>query len=363
MNRYSYRSDESLSGAKTYVKPESGTDTTKPEKSREDYADGKPQRDRVLPLPSGHPEGRDEKRPGPPVFNTPSDSKDNSSNYSKPRSENAVSPKPMGKPLHQSPRTTGVPGDQYGHPYIDQGTMLNQRRTMTAYLLSDEEEMEKEAKIEWRPPRRKDRQHKQRGQARRDAKRYYQKNRFKIKRNVRQYQRKNKVRLKMYYKQRRKHPEKYQRLKTRRACMQANKLQMLLMLLAGLRSAHLSHWTTHWQVKGMPYYGDHLLMDKLYNSLPEEIDTLAEKIVAEFGGEAVDLNAQMAEMSMQVKAISEASTDPLHRALCVEEFLQDLFEVVYDELEGQMSLGMDDFIMATANDHETNLYLLKQRFR
>jgi len=145
--------------------------------------------------------------------------------------------------------------------------------------------------------------------------------------------------------------------------MQANKLQMLLMLLAGLRSAHLSHWTTHWQVKGMPYYGDHLLMDKLYNSIPEEIDVLAEKIVAEFGGESVDLNAQMTEMTIQVKAINEASTDPLHRALCVEEFLQDLFEVVYEALEGQISLGMDDYIMAIANNHETNLYLLKQRFR
>ena len=66
-----------------------------------------------------------------------------------------------------------------------------------------------------------------------------------------------------------------------------DKLSLLLVLLAGLRSAHLSHWTSHWQVKGQPYYGDHLLMDKLYNSLPEEIDTLAEKIVAEFGAEAL----------------------------------------------------------------------------
>ncbi len=355
INRYSYRSDESLSGVKTWVKPESGRDTTKPEKSREDYADGKPQRDRVLPLPSGHPEGRDEQRVGPPVYNAPSDSMDNSSNYSVPRSQNAISPKPMGKPLHQSPRTTGVPGDQYGHPYIDQGTLLNQRRTMTA-------EEGKEARIEWRPPRRQDRQHKQRGQARRDARRYYQKNRFRIKRKVREYQRKNRPRLKMYYEQRRKHPEKYRRLKTRRASMQ-DKLSLLLVLLAGLRSAHLSHWTSHWQVKGQPYYGDHLLMDKLYNSLPEEIDTLAEKIVAEFGAEAVEMTAQMAEMSLQIQAISEASKSPLHRALCVEEFLQDLFEYVYDELEGQMSLGLDDFIMSIANDHETNLYLLKQRFR
>lgn len=357
-----YRSDESLSGAKTWVKPESGKDTTKPEKGREDYADGKPQRDRVLPLPDGHPDGRTEKRPGPPVYNTPSDSMDNSSNYSKPRSQNAVSPKPMGKPLHQSPRTTGVPGEQYGHPYMDQGTLLNQRRTMTA-------EEEKQAKIDWRPPRRRERQHKQRGQAKRDAKRYYLKNRFKIKRKVREYQRKNRARLKMYYHHRNKNPQKYQRLKTRissmkrRSCELLEKLKALQILLAGLRMAHLSHWTSHWQVKGQPYYGDHLLMDKLYNSLPEEIDTLAEKIVAEFGPEAVDIASQMEEISLQVKAVTEVTNDPLTRALCVEQFLQDLFANVYDTLEDKISLGMDDFIMSIANAHETNLYLLIQRHR
>ena len=30
---------------------------------------------------------------------------------------------------------------------------------------------------------------------------------------------------------------------------------------------------------------------------------------------------------------------------------------------GEMSLGMDDFLMATANEHETNQYLLRQVLR
>ena len=54
---------------------------------------------------------------------------------------------------------------------------------------------------------------------------------------------------------------------------------ILCVLLATLRAAHLIHWTGHWQVKGDTQYGDHLLLERVYSGLADEIDTLAEKIV------------------------------------------------------------------------------------
>ena len=62
---------------------------------------------------------------------------------------------------------------------------------------------------------------------------------------------------------------------------------LLTQLLGILRAIHWSHWTSHWQARGNPSYSDHLLFERLYKNLEEEIDTLAEKIVSYYGAEAV----------------------------------------------------------------------------
>jgi DNA-binding ferritin-like protein len=54
-------------------------------------------------------------------------------------------------------------------------------------------------------------------------------------------------------------------------------MNILLQLLAILRALQWSHQTAHWKVRGEPFYGDHLLFQKLYEAVGEEIDTLAEK--------------------------------------------------------------------------------------
>ena len=142
-------------------------------------------------------------------------------------------------------------------------------------------------------------------------------------------------------------------------------LTILQVLLAMLRASHWSHWTSHWQVKGKSYYSDHELMERIYNSLVEEIDTLAEKIVSNYGSEAVETVEQAKIMTNHLLPLMEAKAenDPIKRALIVEESLQMVLKKFYNMLKNLdcMSLGMDDFIMSIANAHETNLYLLRQR--
>jgi DNA-binding ferritin-like protein len=142
------------------------------------------------------------------------------------------------------------------------------------------------------------------------------------------------------------------------------KLEILQHVLALLRVIHLSHWTSHWQVKGTAFYGDHQLLDRLYNSLPEEIDTLAEKMVAEFGADAVDIEDQLPRF-IEVATPMKKGASPIQRALVYEELLQQELRKAYDALKSMegLSLGLDDFIMSTANAHETNLYLMRQRLR
>jgi DNA-binding ferritin-like protein len=141
-------------------------------------------------------------------------------------------------------------------------------------------------------------------------------------------------------------------------------LSILKHLLAGLRAAYISHQTSHWQVRGPQFYSDHTMMERIYKSVLDEIDTLAEKMVAKHGSEAVDCCEQIDMISDNVHWSEDQSNgNPIVRALVVEESLQKMFEKAYSELKNmrELSLGMDDFIMASSNNHESNVYLLRQR--
>jgi DNA-binding ferritin-like protein len=135
-------------------------------------------------------------------------------------------------------------------------------------------------------------------------------------------------------------------------------------LLAALRAAYHCHQTSHWQSKGSQFYGDHLMMQRLYESVGDEVDTLAEKLVGAFGSESVDCCDQITMISDNVHwADDKAGHDYIHRALIIEESLQTMLKKAYTELKAtnELSLGMDDFIMGVANNHESNIYLLRQR--
>jgi DNA-binding ferritin-like protein len=143
------------------------------------------------------------------------------------------------------------------------------------------------------------------------------------------------------------------------------KCALMRLLLSYLRAAHWLHWTSHWQVQGPTSYSDHLMLERLYNSLTESIDTLAEKIVGEFGGDSVNPVEQSYFLIGFVNDIAKTEKGPIDRAYKIEKSLQVILKKVYSKVQslGAMSLGLDDFIMALANQHDTNLYLLVQRIQ
>jgi len=221
---------QDLGGVKTWVdktRQDQIKNDTNPQKSREDYEDGKPQRDRVLPLPSGHPEGRDEQRYGPGVINSPPDSSGQGGANRPKKDPSALNDHPDGKALHERPRSSGIPGDQYGNPHIDQSTSTGLKRRVMGSLVETEEydywdvdgdELIKVGlfRYNFRPPKGDKRQRKQKGQAKRKSQKYKRKNRVKYRRNLikqkRLYKRKKHnptyIRYKKNYA---KNPEKYNR--------------------------------------------------------------------------------------------------------------------------------------------------------
>jgi len=138
-------------------------------------------------------------------------------------------------------------------------------------------------------------------------------------------------------------------------------VEVLQEVLALLQGQYWNYWGSHWRAKGPNYYGNHLLFDRLYTDLTEEIDTLAEKIVGYFGEDAVENTVISEKTNNWLQKWSDIK-DPVDRAIQTEKDMQNIFKAAYERLKeaDDMSLGLDDFLMATANAHETNLYLLQQ---
>jgi len=135
-------------------------------------------------------------------------------------------------------------------------------------------------------------------------------------------------------------------------------------LLALLRALHWEYYTSHWRVKGVAFYGDHLLFQRLYEGLPEEIDMLAEKMVCKYG-EAVVCPVHQMKLCHAWLVQIEGILDWYDRGLRLEELLQNQIKNTYDMLDraSELTLGLDDFLMTLANSHEGHAYLLKQPMR
>ena len=121
-----------------------------------------------------------------------------------------------------------------------------------------------------------------------------------------------------------------------------------------------NYHTTHWHVTGS--YGDHLMFQRLYEKVDEEIDGLAEKLTGLFGNEAVDGPLQAHHMTRFLSNFA-AEGDPIIRALNTERAWQAILKRVLDYLDahGDLGLGLDNMLRTFADDHETHSFLLQQR--
>jgi len=144
----------------------------------------------------------------------------------------------------------------------------------------------------------------------------------------------------------------------------ATAVDLLQHLLGLMRAQYWSYQEAHWKVKGASFYGNHLLFQRLYESLVEQVDTLAEKMVGKYGPEAVCSSALVPRFESFLGRWQVVGC--LHkRGLLSEADFHAVVQKVYNELKalGELSLGMDDFLMAIASEHETNQYLLRQVLR
>ena len=144
-------------------------------------------------------------------------------------------------------------------------------------------------------------------------------------------------------------------------------LSVLLVYLKFLAAVHQHH---HWTAKGDPYYGDHLLFERLYNNVIEEIDMVAEKAIGMGGPYNVDITLVTAQVNRLVQGYGMTQTIPqpselAKRSLVAEMNFLAVTAVLADSLKecGLMTRGVDNMIAGIEDKHEGNVYLLKQRCR
>ena len=140
-------------------------------------------------------------------------------------------------------------------------------------------------------------------------------------------------------------------------------------VLAHLRAIHWIAWTAHWVASGPNYYGDHLLLQRLYSGdgggpdIEAAIDTLGEKMVSHFGVDSVNPSVLGAKAQSLVQQAAEGTAGRFQALLALEQSLQHAIRAAWkaNQSSAAMSLGVDDYLMGLANERETAIYLLQRR--
>ena len=134
-------------------------------------------------------------------------------------------------------------------------------------------------------------------------------------------------------------------------------------LLTTLRAMYVHYQNLHWESK---FYGDHLLYQRLYESVSEETDSLAEKILGLTGQSIFVSDIHTFEHGYNTLNIwyeVTKGTKPEERALFSEMYFLEQLEYVDAHLESlsAKSMGLDDMLSGMASKHEEHVYLLRQR--
>lgn len=136
-----------------------------------------------------------------------------------------------------------------------------------------------------------------------------------------------------------------------------------------LRAIHLWFHAAHHLAKGTGFSGDHgELYDRIYTEVQDEIDGAIEKAVGISNDEKLAcplmISANAVRIMEEAGCMVNASADEIAKSgLRLEKSYLDFLESMFAGMEemGVLTLGLNDQLAASANTHETYVYLLTQR--
>lgn len=147
--------------------------------------------------------------------------------------------------------------------------------------------------------------------------------------------------------------------------------ECLLKYVSYLRAIHLWFHAGHHLTKGTGFSGDHVeLYTKIYTEVQEEIDGAIEKAIGVTEDEALACPLMITKnaISIMEKAgcqVNASAQEIAEAGLRLEKDYLDFLETMFEQLEnsGMLTLGLNDQLAASANSHETYVYLLSQRVK
>lgn len=132
--------------------------------------------------------------------------------------------------------------------------------------------------------------------------------------------------------------------------------------IASLKAIALIHQNNHWTAKGIAFYGDHLLFERIYNDTLKNLDEAAEKFMGLFGDACLDYDLQTDLLHKSLLKYKNLEGSPAEMGLEIEKDFLKFSQAAYNafEDEGALTLGLDDMIMTIASKREEVVYLLQQ---
>jgi DNA-binding ferritin-like protein len=139
--------------------------------------------------------------------------------------------------------------------------------------------------------------------------------------------------------------------------------------VAVLRAAALVHQSHHWQTRGPNFFSDHKLYEGLYNDSLEMIDKVAERAVGSGNRLLVHPVIQASQVGSLVKFFcGDIQADPTPDQYALVSFMTEVYVLAflgmaYQSLQATqlLSSGTDNLLQGTADNHESFVYLLRQR--
>ncbi len=138
-----------------------------------------------------------------------------------------------------------------------------------------------------------------------------------------------------------------------------------LMMLGDLKALYDAYYSAHWRSYGDPYYGDHLMYQRLYGDLVDEIDSIAERALGITGNDAIVEPTTLLSTEMScLKALVMPGEFAGSMLEAEKRFLQRL-KTMLDTLRAGalLSDGTENLIQGIADKHEEHVYILSRRIR
>lgn len=136
----------------------------------------------------------------------------------------------------------------------------------------------------------------------------------------------------------------------------------LLNAWAGLHGEYWFFWTLHWRAKGAPYYGDHLLYQRLYEKRQEELDRMAEVISAIGGSSLLDPVKALDAAKPFVQSIEAINANDATKGRIAAQAILSLLDTANTAAKGSpYELSVNNVLAGIADNHLEAVYLLQQR--